>query len=709
MDSKKQQARKKIKPRNELPEEPQNIRGRVTEVNEVVQSLSGTSSTSAVLVYGGAGYGKTTIAIQASYQITRTFDSHVLFCSLRGFCCSEEDICRNILSICTSGKLTSENPKYELLNWCRKLEHKIVIVLDNAEDALEDDIRDLFISLIEQMRKCSQMKMKFLITSRQSDVFLSIGNLVVKPIQVGPLNQTESIEILKFYSGLQSEVETAKFAAVAEKCENVPLALRLAGPLLSPDSEYSVDELIHDLEDCPTTTLKGTKHMIKIAFEKLDKALQHALVSLSVFVGPFDKDAAKALLGKDCAKLLSDLRARSLIQKDQRKYSLHLLIRDYARETGRAKLFDILSLAKKAFFEHFLSLILSNTEKFWGKDSCKVSIELFKEERLNLEFCLKNATNCEAIGRALNECRLIASYVEYCVPFKVYIEFLTRLLGFAREKKQEVHEIEILCLLAHEARKHGNDQQLSEYIKLATEMHEQCKDLVKEIGDSEVFYLYHYGRHLSQDCREREEASIALKEAIAICEVNECDSHPDLPRILAQLGHDAKFRGEHEKAHKQYSRALSYRQKFRGEHLLTAFAYKDLADNYLYVSEFENAEQNYQEAIHILKKMEVLEQKEVVPILKNFAICNELHGNVEKARKLYEQGSAVAENTIEGNHKWKVWIRTKLALLILKNYSGEVALAMEIAAEVFRMSSQLKLKKWDGSTELLELYNEHKG
>ena len=268
MDSKKQQARKKIKPRNELPEEPQNIRGRVTEVNEVVQSLSGASSTSAVLVYGGAGYGKTTIAIQASYQITRAFDSHVLFCSLRGFCCSEEDICRNILSICTSGKLTSENPKYELLNWCRKLEHKIVIVLDNAEDALEDDIRDLFISLIEQMRKCSQMKMKFLITSRQSDVFLSIGNFVVKPIQVGPLDQTESIEVLKFYSGLQSEVETAKFAAVAEKCENVPLALRLAGPLLSPDSEYSVDELIHDLEDCPTTTLKGTKHMIKIAFER---------------------------------------------------------------------------------------------------------------------------------------------------------------------------------------------------------------------------------------------------------------------------------------------------------------------------------------------------------------------------------------------------------------------------------------------------------
>ena len=48
--------------------------------------------------------------------------------------------------------------------------------------------------------------------------------------------------------------------------------------------------------------------MMQIAFEKLDKSLQHALiVSLSLFPKSFRRDAAFAT-GDDCTKTLTDLK-----------------------------------------------------------------------------------------------------------------------------------------------------------------------------------------------------------------------------------------------------------------------------------------------------------------------------------------------------------------------------------------------------------------
>ena len=81
-----------------------------------------------------------------------------------------------------------------------------------------------------------------------------------------------------------------KLHKIAELCENIPLALRLAGPLLAEESEYSFDGLIQEeLESNPRKTL-DLEPMMEIAFEKLDESLQHALVCLSVFPRSFARD-----------------------------------------------------------------------------------------------------------------------------------------------------------------------------------------------------------------------------------------------------------------------------------------------------------------------------------------------------------------------------------------------------------------------------------
>ena len=417
--------------KSELPDQPVNIHGHVMEVNDIVQALSDNSSkaVAVVLVSGISGIGKTTVAIQASIQLTSKHGSIVKFCSLRCVQSGEESgdydeskgerELREILNVCVPGhQQTNENPRHVFLNWCRRLEREMIIVLDNAEDAMEEDVKDFFTELLKDTRKCSQSKLKFLITSRRScpDIDRATG-LNVKDIQLGPLDLEESIEVLKCNAKLESKSEELRdnLQQIAELCEHIPLALQLAGHLLSSESEYTVEELVQKLQNNPTKKL-GCERIMAIAFEKLDESLQVALVCLSVFVRSFDRNAAKALLGIKCAEYLTKLKERCLIQKQDDRYLIHLLIRSYARQVGRENFPQILAHGQQAFLEYFLSLILSNAKTYWGKDTCKDSFDLFNAERLNYESTLRDFSNrkirnCRQLEDVVNDCGLVAPYI----------------------------------------------------------------------------------------------------------------------------------------------------------------------------------------------------------------------------------------------------------------------------------------------------------
>ena len=80
----------------------------------------------------------------------------------------------------------------------------------------------------------------------------------------------ESIEVLKDAANLTTS--DVRLREISQLCENIPLALRLAGPLLAVDSEYTFEELKKKLEKNPTSTL-GVIPIMGIAFERLDESL----------------------------------------------------------------------------------------------------------------------------------------------------------------------------------------------------------------------------------------------------------------------------------------------------------------------------------------------------------------------------------------------------------------------------------------------------
>ena len=726
----------KIRLRSELPEKEPHIYGREKEIDDIVQALLEKSckTVAGFLVTGTAGVGKSTVAIQAGYRLKDEFGAIVKYCSLRGAYKGSrevESVVREILNVCVPGNYQgTEYPKHVLLNWCRQLDNGMILIIDNVEDVVEGRNKDWFLNLLSDMRMRSDCKIKFLITSSLDvETVGTASNILLRKLDLGPLDAAESIEILKDSANLTSLSDTeskAKLRQIAEICEHIPLALRLAGPLLAMESEYNFDGLKYKLEQNATRTL-GVKPIMEIAFEKLDESLQSALVSLSVFPQSFKRDAAEAILGDNCAEALTNLKKRCLIQKQGDRYLIHLFIRGYAKQIGQRDQFrQILVDGKEGYLKHLLRLILRNAQKYWGKDTCKESFQLFNEERINIEYILheiaggqEKVQNCKELEDVVDACGQVAPYIEDCVPFKLYDDFLNGLLQFSRIQGNKTKQVEILFLLYEESRRHGGDmKELKDLIDQAVELYNNNRHLFEANSLSEAFFLSHFGRYLSQDCGERDKAEDHLQKAFSIVEKEVVNaSRFDLGRVLGQMGHNAwPGKAENVKRQKEanksrdevvetcFKRALCFRQSHYGKHVVTALAHKDLASFYMSTEEFGKAEKHYKEAVGMFEDMGVMKQKVSIPTYKNFGRCYVRSGKYELAREKFEMGSKVAENTIEGNHKWKVEINTNLALILYKYYPDEVRKAKELAKNVFSMAKELKMENWFHREELIKTF-----
>ena len=709
--------------RSELPEKEQDIYGREKEIETIVQALlgKGGETVAGVLVKGTAGVGKSTVALQAGYRLNDEFKAIVKFCSLEGaYKGGREDdsVVRELLSMCVPGsQLGSEYPKHVLLNWCRQLESEMILILDNVEDAVNGRAEYYFLKLLRDMRMRSKCKIKFLITSSSDIETVGMAsNIPLLKISLGPLNVAESIEVLKNGANLTSDPDAdseVKLRKIAELCENNPLALRLAGPLLAKESEYTFEELQQKLAQNAARTL-DIMPIMEIAFEKLDESLKRSLVFLSVFPQSFKRDAAKAILGDNCAEALTNLKKRCLIQKQGDRYHIHVLIRSYAKEIGQKESGHILAEGKQQYLRHFLSLVLRNAKKYWGKDTCKQSLKLFNEERINLESTLREVAggegkvqNFQEIEDLVEACAQVAPYIDGCVPFKLSDQVFHGLRQFSESSENVTKQVEILCLLYDASRRRGEDMDKARnLIHQAITLHDSNLPLFEQNSFSEAFYLSHYGRYLSQDLDRRDEAERPLKKALSIIDHA---SKFDKGRVLSQMGYNARHGKRdndtrNKEALRYFQEALDFRRRHYGEHVVTALAHKGVADIYLSTEDFEKAEKHYEAAVRIFECTGMIKQKEVIPTYKNFARCCEKSGKIKEARTKFELGIELADTTIEGNHKWKVEIYTNLALILYKHYGDENRKAEEISKDVFQMAKELKMETWFQSEELKTFY-----
>ena len=418
-----------------LPDKLINFAGREAEIKKVIDLLQ-SGEKAVVSLHGGPGFGKTAIAIQVSLKLSEEHDIPVVFSQLTT--ATNED--KMIRQLCLDvGVNYEDDPKPSLILWLKNIEGKIIWVMDDIDNLLED--KTSFYEFVRLLRKNSRQHCQIITTSRTS---YDIPELQNDTVQVDEMEEGACIELLKKQCSEQDDMFLQKLAKL---CGYVPLAICIAGSLV--DDYEDPPELLQDLEKQPMETLQRfesnqfVKRAINLSYQKCLKEEQETLFRLLVFEGSFREEAATVVIEKsksDTRRLLKELVRRSLIkQPTQHRYSIHLLIKHFLKdkqESGNDE--RVLAAAKRAevlMVEYYLEFGHKSTIQSYSKNGYKDNREALKWEASNilnvLKICsqqdltISDISDCLARSKIYNtSAKLFSLLLKTIIPGSVVDEFL---------------------------------------------------------------------------------------------------------------------------------------------------------------------------------------------------------------------------------------------------------------------------------------------
>ena len=674
-------------PRSYLPDKIPDERmfGRSQEVQQVKEYVQ-TGTVSVVVITGGPGFGKTTVAKAVAHELVKPENKQtVLFCSLLSKKTFNE-VATEMIHSC--GKISTqlpENPDQWLKDWSKQVQTQVTFVLDNADGVLESKDRNSFLSTLRAIRKLSKQKATFVVTSRKT---LQDPDLPSKAVRLDPLSPEEAKKILlSRVNDEEIRKKLSKTEKIVELCGCVPLALCIVGSLLS---DYTEERLVKHLEEEPMTLLKddgeSVQTAIKTSFDLLNKPEQDALVLMSVFPGSFDSSAAEAVIracsdpGSLPIAILRSLKNRSLLEQPRScRYQLHPLVRSFAKEIGQTKSEPpLLDEGEKLACAHFMSRLDENAKMYWSKDACKAAFESFSKERHNFEnFLQVYAEGMENHHQGIvDSCKPFLDdflqkcmYLEMCVSPEFYIHILERLLkSFNEPVIQPVRLVELMCLLGHEERKKGDRANYKASIEKAELLYTKNRTEFETNPLSEIFFLNSYADFLSKtgDAASNGLVMKHSETALKVCDEKLKEDHPERAATLLFAGRFSKRMRKRPEANQKLQEALILYQERLGKHVMTVHALKETGDFFFSFGTEENLEKaltHYKEALDMMKYLGMENSKENIHILKNYGVCSMRRRNYPEAMEYLERANIVAERELKPVHVWKVMIKEQLAML----------------------------------------------
>jgi tetratricopeptide (TPR) repeat protein len=220
---------------------------------------------------------------------------------------------------------------------------RTVLLLDNFEDVIKPETREVadveLFECLQALLKLGQHGIKVVITTRVAAVDLAYVN----PERQMRLNLDDGLEsphaenILREMdsdgkAGLKSAPDSL-LAEARERTLGFPRALEHLFAILTNDRDTSLREILDD-----TRRLLPEKVMEVLAgeaFNRLDLTAQQVMQALSVYVCPVSSVAVDYLLqpyvlGVDSAPVLKRLVNMQLVRKQEGRYYLHPVDREYA-------------------------------------------------------------------------------------------------------------------------------------------------------------------------------------------------------------------------------------------------------------------------------------------------------------------------------------------------------------------------------------------
>ncbi|WP_114860561.1 tetratricopeptide repeat protein [Azospirillum brasilense] len=329
-------------PRHQLPSDLPDFTGRETEVKALTDALDrdGGGAAAVSAIRGMGGIGKTTLAVHAARRLLDRYPDAQILVNLQGH--SEapsmipvEAMAHVVRAFHPEMKAEDDPQRMEAIYRSVLAGQRALIILDNAADTSQVE------SLVPPP-PCG-----LIVTARDP---IRLHGAV--PLRLGLLPREESVALLRS-AAHPAQATEEEWHRIAELCDDLPLALRVAGSFLAHAEDCSAADYIADLTDARNRldhlTVSGTRgdvgavlaHSARRLAES-DPALAALWQCLSVFPADFDRPAAVAVWGieeeKDAVRPLGALLERGLLlyDGDTKRYRLHDLMRPLTRDVFAA-------------------------------------------------------------------------------------------------------------------------------------------------------------------------------------------------------------------------------------------------------------------------------------------------------------------------------------------------------------------------------------
>lgn len=265
--------------------------GRKTEIDLLVQSLSGKSSADQTLgavtiISGETGRGKTALALNVAEHLGQEYPDGQIFLSFNGDPTDElivlETLGTIIHSIDPFARLSDDLHELHELYTSLLESKKVLIIIDQVSE-----VADLFYLLPPKMSA-------MLFTSRYTIELPEAFNLELQNLNLSDAHELISAVFPKAkpYASL-----------LAQLCCYNPLAIKLSAGVIINDKSFTAKELVETLKNFVAQENSNSSNILSLLrflttriYQQLDEQTQNIFLQLGVFSGLFSKSTVSNLL-----------------------------------------------------------------------------------------------------------------------------------------------------------------------------------------------------------------------------------------------------------------------------------------------------------------------------------------------------------------------------------------------------------------------------